>query len=411
MSDVFSEALRRFVHAHPTGNGDSARLAEQEFTPRRPDPPIGEDSYTTYLRTVWSHLARRRSRGEAVYIFGAGAHTRWLLDITRDLPPLHPVCVLDDDPCNVELGGYPIRRPGDVRLRESCVILISSDRCERRLYERARACFGPQVEVLRLYESLPPGPYPRPETPARISARRRAVDRARTRWGAAEFVGPYERAGYVTGFLEEQWLWSQRRRLRGDVLDMSTPRYWHAWVHELPGVDRVRISNLDGAVVTKLWHRSPVDIEGDFCAHPPPAAPRSFDAVLCCSILEHCADPPALLANLRTVLRPGGALLVIVPFACPDGHDRPDYWRFAADGLRLLATQAGFAEIMVGGLGDLTPSLHELLGEGPADRDRETDVRPSLKSENPIPGSDGQPGPCNAPKLSLLTYLLALKRA
>ena len=40
------------------------------------------------------------------------------------------------------------------------------------------------------------------------------------------------------------------------------------------------------------------------------AAPGSFDAVTCMEMLEHVPDPPAMVATLGALVRPGGALFV-----------------------------------------------------------------------------------------------------
>jgi len=44
-----------------------------------------------------------------------------------------------------------------------------------------------------------------------------------------------------------------------------------------------------------------------------PAADQSLDGILCSSVLEYVADPPACLAEFARVLRPGGLLVVSVP--------------------------------------------------------------------------------------------------
>jgi SAM-dependent methyltransferase len=50
------------------------------------------------------------------------------------------------------------------------------------------------------------------------------------------------------------------------------------------------------------------DVSDDPVALPYPDG--AFDAVLSCGVLEHVADKPASLAELRRVLTPGGALYV-----------------------------------------------------------------------------------------------------
>jgi 2-polyprenyl-3-methyl-5-hydroxy-6-metoxy-1,4-benzoquinol methylase len=47
----------------------------------------------------------------------------------------------------------------------------------------------------------------------------------------------------------------------------------------------------------------------------PAAIPReSFDALTCFDVLEHVPDPPAMVRDLASYLRPGGILYVSAPF-------------------------------------------------------------------------------------------------
>jgi SAM-dependent methyltransferase len=78
--------------------------------------------------------------------------------------------------------------------------------------------------------------------------------------------------------------------------------------------------------------------------HELPVADRSFDFVLCTEVLEHVADPRRVLAELHRVLRPGGGLLVSVPFV-GELHEEPhDHWRFTSHGLDGLLSSAGFTD-------------------------------------------------------------------
>lgn len=61
-----------------------------------------------------------------------------------------------------------------------------------------------------------------------------------------------------------------------------------------------------------------------------------FANVLCMSVLEHLQDPPGAIREMRRVLKPGGRMILSVPFIFPI-HDAPgDYWRFTKFGLRHL---------------------------------------------------------------------------
>ena len=67
-----------------------------------------------------------------------------------------------------------------------------------------------------------------------------------------------------------------------------------------------------------------------------PFADATFDLVLCLVVLEHLEDPKRAIAEMSRVLRPGGKILVSVPFLLPI-HDAPnDFWRFTKFGLKVL---------------------------------------------------------------------------
>lgn len=186
--------------------------------------------------------------------------------------------------------------------------------------------------------------------------KRRARRRFRAEFPNSTFVGPYEQIGVYDGIREEQWLWAHRDLIRGTVLDMSTPRFLHDWIHHLPTVNQVFISNLCSREVEKLGHKSKVDIIGDFSATELLVSERSFDTVLCLSILEHCADPCSLVQNIGRLLRPGGIAFFLCPFAYIDGHmgdQGPDYWRFGRDAYLLMARTAALEVVETGQFGDL----------------------------------------------------------
>ena len=54
----------------------------------------------------------------------------------------------------------------------------------------------------------------------------------------------------------------------------------------------------------------------------------SFDAVLCAEVLEHVADPVAVLVEVVRVLTPGGRAVLAAPFLLGEHHDPIDVGRY-----------------------------------------------------------------------------------
>lgn len=78
-----------------------------------------------------------------------------------------------------------------------------------------------------------------------------------------------------------------------------------------------------------------------------PVEDAQADVVLATETLEHVADPPAFLAEAHRCLRPGGRLVLTVPFAARWHYIPNDYWRFTPSGLRILLARAGFVQVVV----------------------------------------------------------------
>lgn len=62
----------------------------------------------------------------------------------------------------------------------------------------------------------------------------------------------------------------------------------------------------------------------------------SIDGVICTQVLEHVANPESLISEIERVLKPGGKLILTVPFLWQQ-HEKPyDFTRFTSFGLRRL---------------------------------------------------------------------------
>jgi SAM-dependent methyltransferase len=78
-----------------------------------------------------------------------------------------------------------------------------------------------------------------------------------------------------------------------------------------------------------------------------PAADASVDFILCTETLEHVLDTRQFLGEARRCLRPGGSILLTVPFAARWHFIPYDYWRITPSGLDYLLRLCGFTETRV----------------------------------------------------------------
>jgi SAM-dependent methyltransferase len=93
-----------------------------------------------------------------------------------------------------------------------------------------------------------------------------------------------------------------------------------------------------------------------------PEATHDADFVLCTEALEHVLDPGALLAEAHAALRPGGRLLLTVPFAARWHFVPHDYWRFTPSSLKHLLSEAGFADVVVWARGnEVTVACYKVM--------------------------------------------------
>lgn len=89
-----------------------------------------------------------------------------------------------------------------------------------------------------------------------------------------------------------------------------------------------------------------VDVVGDAHGLSGFLRERSVDAVVSGSVLEHLQAPWLLAAEINRVLTPGGLVYHQVPGAWP-AHAQPnDFWRFSAEGLRVLFGPSSGFEVL-----------------------------------------------------------------
>ncbi|NEI68816.1 methyltransferase domain-containing protein [Rhizobium lusitanum] len=107
---------------------------------------------------------------------------------------------------------------------------------------------------------------------------------------------------------------------------------------------QVRYTGLDVPQATSFGMRDHKEIVA-FDGTTIPFPDACFDTLLCTEVLEHAVDPVTLIAEMHRVLRPGGTLLVTVPFAARVHHAPYDFNRFTR--FRLVAMFSAFDELEI----------------------------------------------------------------
>jgi len=75
-----------------------------------------------------------------------------------------------------------------------------------------------------------------------------------------------------------------------------------------------------------------------------PVADGSVDFILCTETLEHILEPRQFLREARRCLRPGGSIVLTIPFAARWHFIPYDYWRMTPSALHHVLRDCGFAQ-------------------------------------------------------------------
>lgn len=76
--------------------------------------------------------------------------------------------------------------------------------------------------------------------------------------------------------------------------------------------------------------------------HMPQIADATYDCVFCSGVLEHVDDYEAGMREIARILKPGGTLLLGLPFRQALHLAPTDYWRFTEFGIRVLLDRHGY---------------------------------------------------------------------
>ncbi|MBF0438734.1 MAG: class I SAM-dependent methyltransferase [Magnetococcales bacterium] len=129
------------------------------------------------------------------------------------------------------------------------------------------------------------------------------------------------------------WL---RCQVRGRVLDIgAADGLWRRYLSR-----DVSYLTLDYYQTAHDWYGTRPDVYGT--AEQLPFSLEQFDWVLLLNVMEHLPHPQSCVCEILRVLKPGGRLLLQIPFLYPL-HDVPlDFQRFTPYGLEVLAQENGF---------------------------------------------------------------------
>lgn len=98
------------------------------------------------------------------------------------------------------------------------------------------------------------------------------------------------------------------------------------------------------------WGNSLHDLKADIFAdlnEPFPIENQVADTIISLSVLEHLREPQQFLNEALRILKPGGYMMLRVPFMY-GVHEAPhDYYRFTCYGLEYMLKKAGFSNITV----------------------------------------------------------------
>jgi SAM-dependent methyltransferase len=98
------------------------------------------------------------------------------------------------------------------------------------------------------------------------------------------------------------------------------------------------------------WSGTLHDLKADIVADlnkPLPIDSESADTVVSFSVMEHLCEPQTMLNEAYRILKPGGNIILTVPFQWWVHEEPYDYFRYTCHGLEYMLKKAGFTEIKI----------------------------------------------------------------
>lgn len=137
----------------------------------------------------------------------------------------------------------------------------------------------------------------------------------------------------------------ERYELKGEVLDLGSKNGTSSYYEHIKRDKDCRVTFTDLVPGPGVI---PVNVEELF-----PFISASFDTVIAFHLFEHVYDFWRIPGEIFRILKPGGRVIVAVPFIHEYHSDPGDYWRMSGEALCRLFQDAGFSVKSV-----------EMVGEG-----------------------------------------------
>ena len=131
-----------------------------------------------------------------------------------------------------------------------------------------------------------------------------------------------------------------RDRLTGPFLEIGSRDYGNTQDLRsmFPGETYVGVDLSEGDGVDKV-----LDLTQAFETVDQALGRQRFGTIFSFSVMEHCDQPFLMAENMTRLLKPGGKIVLSVPFAWKFHGYPSDYWRFTAEGVKKLFPRIDWA--------------------------------------------------------------------
>ncbi len=183
-------------------------------------------------------------------------------------------------------------------------------------------------------------------------------------WGTLRSFKPvssnwgFDRGVPVDRYYIDKFLRGNEQHIRGNCLELLNNIYTKSFGKQVTSSDILDINkeNKDANIIGDL------SLSGGS-----PLKSSHYDCIILTQVLQHIFDVNTALKNCYDALKPGGYLLVTVPFVMKYHEEPHDCWRFTPYSLERLAKDAGFASAEISSYGNLITSICFLQGMSKSD--------------------------------------------